>query len=885
MFRRALAAARPALLAPLLVVAALGLAGCGSKAERAEAYYQRAMALLAEGEPDRAAIEFRNVFRLDGTHKPARLAYARLLRDRGDTARALKQYAILVDQDRSDLAAHKELAALALSAGDFAAAAATARRAYEIDPADPEAQALKATADYRDGDRAAAVALARGALAAQPGNVTASLVVIADRMNADNPAGALALADAAIAAAPADAAPDEGLHLVRLAAIEALGDDDAVGAALDRMATLFPDNPAVTQAQVQWRLRRGDAAGAEAVLRARASADPTATEPALTVARFLYQTAGAAPARAELDRLADAAAAAGTDPLPFRRVRAGLDFAEGDQAAAIAGLDEVLAALPAGDAATDATRDVQVELAAMLGATGDAAGRDALVARVLAGDPEHVAALKLRARAAIDADDPARAIQDMRAALKEAPRDSEAMTIMAMAHEREGSHELAGERLARAVEASDRAPDESARYARFLMQDGRLELAEGVTTDALRRDRENRGLLALLGEIHAARGDWPRVGQVAEILRAQGDPEAVAIAARLETARLAAEGRTEETLAALRARAADGADPEAVAQLMQASVAAGDIAGAQAYVDAALARDPASRTTRLMQAGLMATRGETAGAEALYRALIAEDPAEPRPHRALFALLASQGESAAADAALDAGIAATATTAATTAARTAAETASARTAAAANPETGATAGVPAEAAGAGAADAAAGGDRELVLVRAGRREAAGDIEGAIADYAAIYARDSGDPVVANNLASLLAETRDDPASLNRAYAVARRLRGSDVPEFQDTYGWILHRRGDSAGALRALEPAADALPQNALVQYHAGEALLAAGAIQPARARFAAAVALADAAPPGAEPPQIAAARARIAEIDAAAASAPADPEAKPTGG
>jgi predicted Zn-dependent protease len=795
-----------------LAAAALALAGCDSRADRAEAHRQRALAFAAEGEPERAMIEFRNVFRLDGTNLAARLDFARLLREEGDLGRALNHYAILVDQDRSHLEGHKELAALALAVQDFDTAAVAARRAAELAPGDPEARALAATVDYREGAREAAVAAARAALADAPGVVAAHMVLIADRMNAGDPAGALAQADTALAQAPAD----EGLHLVRLAALERLGADAGVGAALARMAELFPDNPGVMQARVQWHLRQGDMAGAEAALRARAARDPAAAEPALTVVQFLYETAGAEAARAELDRLAAEAA----DPLPFRRARAGLDFAEGDREGAAAGLRALLE----GAEPSDATRDVEAELAGMLGAMGDAAGRDALIAAVLEADPGHVAALKLRARAAIAADAPERAIQDMRAAIKEAPRDPEIMTIMAMAHEREGGRELAGERLALAVEFSGRAPAESLRYARFLMAEGRLGPAEGVIVDALRRTPQDRDLLGLLGQIHAARGDWPRVGQVAQLLRGQDDPAAAALADGLETARLAGEGRTEESLALLRGRAADGGDAAAMARLVQAYVAAGDLAAAQDYLDAALAADPASAPARLLQAGLHAARGETAAAEALYAALIAETPAAPEPHRALVALRAGQGRTAEAEAALAAGLAAT------------------------------------------------GEEAGLMLLRAGLLESRGDFEGAIGVYEALYARDSGDPLVANNLASLLSVHRDDPASLERAFAIARRLRGSDVPHFQDTYGWILHRRGDSAGALRALGPAAEALPQNPLVQHHLGEALFALGRRADARERFARAVALAEGGPEAALP-QIAAARARIAEIDAAAAA------------
>ena len=798
----------------LLMAAALALAGCESAEERAEKHYQRGLELAASGDIDRAMIEFRNVFRLDAGHGEARLEYARVLRDRGDLGGALAQYMELVDRDRDNLEGHRELAELAMKAQDFETATASVRRAFKLAPADPVVRALKATLDYREGsDRPAALEMARGVLADAPGSVPANMVLIADRMNADDAAGALALTDAALAAAPRD----EGLHLVRLAALEKLGDEAGVGAQIGRMAELFPENPGVAQALVQWRMREGDAAGAEAVLRDLAARDPAATEPALTVVRFLYETQGPEAARAELDRLIAAAA----NPLPYRRTRAGLDFAEGARDEAIA----ALRALVDGAEASDEIRDVQAELAAMLDATGDAAGRDATLAAVLEADRRHVGALKLRARARIAADAPELAIQDMRTALAEAPRDPEIMTIMAMAHEREGSRELAGERLSLAVEASDRAPAESLRYARFLLADDRIGPAEGVIVDALRRAPNDPDLLLTLGQIHVARRDWPRAAQVAELLRGLGDPAAGRMAAGLEMASLSGQNRTEETLTLLRDLAGTGENAAAMAQLMQGYVAAGDLDAAQDYLDGVLAADPASLPGRMMQAGLQAVRGETEAAEALYRALIAETPAAPQPHRGLFALLAGQGAAAEAEAALTAGLAAT------------------------------------------------GGDGDLSFLQAGLLESRGDIEGAIAVYETLYARDSANPLIANNLASLITTHRSDEASLERAFAIARRLRTSDVPYFQDTYGWILHRRGDSEAALAFLEPSAAALGDNALVQYHLAEALHALARHAEARAAFQRAIDIA-ADGPDAALPQIAAAKARILEIDAPPAPA-----------
>jgi tetratricopeptide (TPR) repeat protein len=100
----------------------------------------------------------------------------------------------------------------------------------------------------------------------------------------------------------------------------------------------------------------------------------------------------------------------------------------------------------------------------------------------------------------------------------------------------------------------------------------------------------------------------------------------------------------------------------------------------------------------------------------------------------------------------------------------------------------------------------------------------GDFEGAIALYEQLYEMLPNAPVLANNLASLISTYRDDEESLERAYTIARRLRGTDLAPFQDTYGWIAYRRGEYQDALEHLEPAA-AAAEDPLVQYPSGHDL------------------------------------------------------------
>ena len=134
----------------------------------------------------------------------------------------------------------------------------------------------------------------------------------------------------------------------------------------------------------------------------------------------------------------------------------------------------------------------------------------------------------------------------------------------------------------------------------------------------------------------------------------------------------------------------------------------------------------------------------------------------------------------------------------------------------------------------------------LLWMKASLLEEQGDFEGALDIYERLYDADNSTSIIANNLASLLSTLRDDAESLSRAYQIARRLRDSDFAPFQDTYGWIAYRRGDFQEALRHLQPAAEGLPDDPLVQYHLGRAHQALGNDADALAQYRLAVQLAE---------------------------------------
>jgi tetratricopeptide (TPR) repeat protein len=103
----------------------------------------------------------------------------------------------------------------------------------------------------------------------------------------------------------------------------------------------------------------------------------------------------------------------------------------------------------------------------------------------------------------------------------------------------------------------------------------------------------------------------------------------------------------------------------------------------------------------------------------------------------------------------------------------------------------------------------------------------GDLNGAIEHYQKVLAADPSDAQAANNLAYLLAEHRNDNDSALKFAQKAVELNPT-TPEFCDTLGWILYRKGVYGIAVKYLEQAS-ANPKNVVWKYHLAMAYAKAG--------------------------------------------------------
>ncbi|MEP4161457.1 tetratricopeptide repeat protein [Sulfitobacter sp.] len=752
------------------------LAACKSAEEQAEEYYQSALGLIAEGDADRALVELRNVFQLDQNHREARVTIARMMLEQNNIQSAYSNYLYLAERFPDDQEARIVLSELAFEVRNWDELERHGKVAMELAPDEPRVKAIALGRSYRsaaqDSDQPALEGLstqAEALIVDMPNNHILSEILIDTYTRGGRYEAALAQIDQRIANEP----DSRQLYERRIGYLTQMGDISAVEDQLRDMVDRFPDVIEAKAQLIQFYISRQQLDQAETFL--REISDPAAEDPGffLDLVRFVGEVRGTDAARTEIERAIEA----NPKPERFIAMRAMLDFGAGQQDEAVSALEAIIAQdLPEDDPeALSARNDIRIMLARMLTSQGNEVGARRQVETVLSADTGHADALKMQAAWHIQADNTDGAIANLRLALDSEPEDVQAMNLMAEAYTRSGSHDLARDFLALAVDASNNAPEPALRYARMLASEERYRAAEDVLLPALRQQPRNIELLSALGQIYIPMEDLGRARQVVDTLRRLETDEGNRAADGLEATLLNATQGTEQALAFLEQVAQSGdADLDDKMMLVRARLSVGETDAALALADEMAAENPDNDLLRFALAIVRTVAGDLDTAITEYKALLNDDNTRGRVWLELSRALARQGDRDGSVKAIEDGLAI-------------------------QPE-----------------------DCALLWAQASILEQNGDVDGAIVIYETLYERNSNAVVIANNLASLLSTYKEDPESLDRAWAIARRLRGAENPALQDTYGWIAFRRGDSEDALPYLEAAAKGLPGDPLVQAHLG---------------------------------------------------------------
>ena len=415
----------------------------------------------------------------------------------------------------------------------------------------------------------------------------------------------------------------------------------------------------------------------------------------------------------------------------------------------------------------------QVRLAGLYLSKGNAAAAEPIIAGILEKDRKNVGALRLRAAINIDKGQIDAAVSDLREALNEQPKSSELLMLLAVAYERGGKNELADRQYADALKSSASNPDVALQYVAFLQRRGDASHAEDVLTEVSGRYPSNLKVLSSLGQLRLSRQNWAGALAVADSVAKLNDGRV--LADQIRASALAGQNKIDESIAVLEdahKAAPDSVQP--VLALVSAYVKQGKADKAVAMLQDIRKKFPNNAQILVLIGQTKAAQKKDAEAVQAFGDAIAAQPKDPAGYSALSDFYTNQKNYDGAGKVLQAALKE----------------------------------LPANV--------------NLRLAAAGLKVVTGDHNAAIADYDAILKDQPNSAVAVNNLVSLMLDYRTDKASLDRATTLADALKGTTLPQFQDTYGWALYRKGDYKGAISILEAAVAKLPDLAAARYHLG---------------------------------------------------------------
>jgi cellulose synthase operon protein C len=756
------------------------VAGCGSPEQRAQGYYESGMALIEKKDDLAARLELLKAVKYNSDKVEVWRALAGI-DERTKASSLFLDLRRVVELDPNDLNARLRLAKIMVAGGAADAALKVIDEAKEGEKPSSALHALRALALLKTNDSTGAFREAQKAYEIDPSNVDAGSLVASKKLVDGDPDGALKLLDS-LTADPKD---ETRISVQKIQIYAKKGDLPRAEALLRRVISLNPQETSYQSQLIQLLMAQRKFDDAEKEFRARASANPTDIKAALDLVRFLRLEKGPAAAQAELETRIKA----GGDVFDYQIALAEIDLIQNKPADAV----QLLQTLVGTASAPDKKLAAQLKLAEVYVSQQNVAAAEPIIADMLAKDRRNAGALRLRAAINIDKGQLDSAISDLREALNDQPKSAELLTLLAVAYERAGKNELADRQYADALKSAP-GPDVALRYVAFLQRRGDAARAEQILTDIAARNSNNLQILSSLAQVRLSRQNWTGALAVADAIGKASDGRA--IADQIRASALAGQNKIDESVAALEdahKTAPDAIQP--VMSLISAYVKQGNADKATALLQDMHKKLPANAEVLVLLGQTQLTQNREADALQSFKGAIAQQPKDLNGYNSLSELYIRQKNFDAAENTLQTAIQE----------------------------------LP--------------GNPNFRLSLAGLQILKGDPDKAITQYEAFLKDQPKSLVAINNLVSLLLD-RSDKESLDQALTLADDLKNSNVPQFQDTFGWAQYKRGDSKGAVATLEGIVTKLPNLAAVHYHLGMAYAATALPEKAAEQFKAALAL-----------------------------------------
>jgi tetratricopeptide (TPR) repeat protein len=750
------------------------LGGCGGAQARKARHIEKGQAFLAAGNFEKARVEFRNALQIAPNDSEARYENGVVDEKLGNPREAAQFYQGAIDAQPDHLNARVGLGRLFLFGGAPERAIETVKPGFARHPDDARLLAVRAAARLQLKDEGGALEDAERAVKLEPNNEDAVAVLAGIYKSKGENDKAEALLQSSIKLIP----KTEDLRLALAQLYATTGHAAEAGAVLVEMVRLHPDEKAHRLRLAQYYARANQLDDAERVLRDGIKDLPKERDLKIALVDFLGARRSREAAEKELATLIAA------DPKDFQlKFALGQFYEQGKEFAKAETIYKDVIAAAGLDAPGITARD---RLAALRIQQNDTPAADKLIGEVLAKNPRDNDALIMRGNLALVHKDPKAAIADLRAVLRDQPNSIGVMRSLARAHLANGEPALAEETMRRAVDANPQDPQVRLDLAQLLAEVGKPAQAAPVINELVKQQPNNIQALDAQLKIALAGKDLVTAKSAADALVVLQPKQPLGI---YYQGIVAEESKHVEEAMRLYSAALDlqpdGGEPlQGVTRIL---VATNRLPDALKRLDDVIARFPKLAVAANLKGEVMISQHRAAEAVPAFRTAIEREPKWWTPYRNLAAAESETHDDTAAAATLQEGILK------------------------ATPH-----------------DAL---ETQLALLY----ERSGEFDQAIAVYETELRHNPASEVAANNLAMLLVTYKKDPGNLDRAKLLASRFATSSNPDFLDTYGWVLYKRGEVAPAVAALQAALVKSPDSPVGLYHLGMAQAQAGQTDAAR--------------------------------------------------
>ena len=396
---------------------------------------------------------------------------------------------------------------------------------------------------------------------------------------------------------------------------------------------------------------------------------------------------------------------------------------------------------------------------------------------ILQEDPENIRAITTKARVALAENKTESAVRLLRSALSNNSQNPFVLYLLAQAHEQQGMVDLANNHYQRSVVLSSYNTDFSMGYVRFLLDENRIDQAELLLEKIPVDGEQGIAVLEQLAEVKLKLAKWGEAERIAQkIKEIDGDTYKTAHIMGLVYSGTDQVNKSIDAFQTAYSESPDNFRP--LQSLVDTYLAAEQVNQAKLFLQKILQADSDNYYALILEGRVYAYANELKKAEHSLMRASELQPQRPESYMSLYEFYKQQKRFENAEYILD------------------------------------------------KAHSQLPTNLDIAVKLATLKVWLNDLSGAKDIYEKWIAREPKTPIIVNNLAILLLNSKDK-LDHDRALTLAKSLSSSNIPHFQDTLGWAYYLSGQIQSSIRYLEQAEKSLRDVPEFNYHFGLAHIA----------------------------------------------------------